>query len=631
MDLYNKNNLVFATASNVTVTGGASSSAKNTLMGNDGSVSFGVRYSGDTLWGSSPDVDLIPADSTINATLQGHSSYAHYMTAGTGDTRFIKYASVSDTIVGGAGANDTLSLMGGTSANDSFANISAVDVLALGTVTSLTLGANAQTAGFATVYGGATGTRFEVAASGITNTLSLVGTGGDDTFQIERTSGTTNIFGGGGTDQLNSYGSISLAEGGGIANAQLLGGAAASLTGESSANFLTGNTGSNTLAGLAANDTLVGGDGADSLDGGTGDDSLVGGSGNDSYVIDSLTDVVVEASGAGTGTDLVVSSITGYTLAAEVENLTLGGTVVAGYGNSGTNTITGNASNNSLDGGTGIDTLIGGDGNDTYFVNEATETVVENASEGTDLVVSSITGYTLGANIENLTLGGTAVEGTGNSLANTITGNASNNSLWGGSGADTLIGGGGVDTLIGQLGNDFYIVDSTDDLVVESAQNTNAGTADWILTSVGFTLAANVDHMQLTGSSHIVAVGNALANSIIGNTGDNDITGTGGGMDTLTGGGGSDDFVLGDATSNFYNFDGSTGGYALITDFDTSSDSITLKTQAGGYAISNDSTFGALSANQAWIIGQSDGIQVAKVTVATPGTESSILGRITQV
>src|SRR5262249_30184517 len=115
-------------------------------------------------------------------------------------------------------------------------------------------------------------------------------------------------------------------------------------------------------------DTITGTALANVLDGGAGADTLIGGAGNDTYVVDNAGDVVTEAAGTAGGIDLVKSWLGTYTLADNVENLTLLAGAVEGIGNGLNNIITGNNDNNKLDGGAGTDTLIGGGGDDIYTV-----------------------------------------------------------------------------------------------------------------------------------------------------------------------------------------------------------------------------------------------------------------------
>jgi len=91
-------------------------------------------------------------------------------------------------------------------------------------------------------------------------------------------------------------------------------------------------------------------------------------------MVDNALDTVTEY--MNEGRDTVVTGL-GYTLGANVENLTLTGAAnVKGtgnfldnviVGNDGNNTLLGDSGNDTLDGGKGKDRLVGGEGADTYL------------------------------------------------------------------------------------------------------------------------------------------------------------------------------------------------------------------------------------------------------------------------
>jgi ELWxxDGT repeat protein len=231
-----------------------------------------------------------------------------------------------------------------------------------------------------------------------------------------------------------------------------------------------GTAQSDNLKGDGNANVLDGGGGKDILNGGAGADTLIGGTGNDTYYVDNVGDVVIEK--AFEGNDGVWSSLSDYTLAANVESLGLLTGALNGTGNAGDNYLLGNAANNSLDGGTGADTLVGGLGNDSYYVDNIGDVVTENTGEGFDIVYSSLSSYTIGVNIEALVLRDAAnINGVGNDQNNVLIGNTGDNSLDGGAGSDTINGGTGNDTLDGGA-SDVYNSGTVDTLNGEAGNDT---------------------------------------------------------------------------------------------------------------------------------------------------------------
>ncbi len=286
-----------------------------------------------------------------------------------------------------------------------------------------------------------------------------------------------------------------------------------------------GNSLNNDMTGNSHDNVLYGYEGADTLDGAYGVDSLYGGVGDDVYIVDNAGDLVVE--NAGEGVDSIQTTLSNYTLGANVENLTylenagfngvgnaadniiIGGdgadtlsggggadTLIGGVsadllsgdegddalnGNAGNDTIYGGAGKDTLQGGVGDDSLLGGVGDDTYYIDQIGDLAIEQRGEGTDLVISGLAEHTLADNIENLTLAATvAIKGFGNALGNVITGNSFANQLYGLGGDDSLIGGDGndlldggegYDTLTGGAGVDTLYGGAGDDSLVGGAGN----------------------------------------------------------------------------------------------------------------------------------------------------------------
>jgi Ca2+-binding RTX toxin-like protein len=296
---------------------------------------------------------------------------------GLGGDDVLRGLTGNDTLIGGTG-NDLLDgglgsdTMTGGAGNDTYV-VSTGDTVVeqanqgLDTVQSdvtWTLGVNLEAltlTGSANING--SGNTLDNLLTGNSGANVLTGGAGNDVYVIS--TGDTVVEGSAtGTDTVLSDVTTTLS-----ANVELLG-----LTGTAAINGI-GNSLANGITGNAA---------ANVLNGGTGADILAGLGGDDTYVIDHTGDLVIEL--ANNGIDTVQSSVT-YTLAANVENLTLTGTAaINGTGNTLNNSVLGNSAINVLSGASGNDTLRGGAGNDTVNGGSGNDVFQFGRGDGQDLV-----------------------------------------------------------------------------------------------------------------------------------------------------------------------------------------------------------------------------------------------------
>jgi Ca2+-binding RTX toxin-like protein len=477
--------------------------------------------------------------------------------------------------LGGAGGNDILT---GAANDDTLDGGGADDFLKGGGGKDLLIGAG----GNDKLEGGEGNDTLE----GGTGIDILAGGKGDDSYLVDETGDKIVELPNQGFDAVRSLAAV-YTLGANAEDLVLLTGALIG-TGNATGNTITGNGVSNKLDGAGGNDTLLGkegidvllgGAGNDTLDGGVAADTMTGGAGNDLYLVDSTSDVVMEA--AGGGTDHVRSVIGGLFLGANVENLTyLGSGNFVGFGNAlanvlvgndGKNSLFGDKGNDTLDGALGNDTLEGGAGNDTYFVDSFDDVVRDLPAAGKD-TVHSATSYQLASDqeIEVLTLSSAGfVVGGGNNFANVITmkgsgesflignggkdaltggdgndtlsGGIDNDTLKGGNGDDTLEGEGGNDSMSGGKGDDHYTIESIGDRVTELPGQGIDTVFSWL---GSYTLGANIENLTLN-SGGFGGKGNALGNIILGNDFFGNPLDGGGGDDTISGAGGGDTLLGG--------------------------------------------------------------------------------------
>jgi Ca2+-binding RTX toxin-like protein len=273
---------------------------------------------------------------------------------------------------------------------------------------------------------------------------------------------------------------------------------------------LAGTDGDDQIGGTNVADRIVAGDGADvvrsglgddTLDGGFGNDRLFGGQGNDTYVF-----------GPGSGQDSIIESLGSLDTIRMAPGVAPSDVVVT---RSDRDLVF------SLNGGADRLTV------SLYFLAPPLQIELVQFADGTvwdqafigNLLQPTITG----------TGGSDVLVGTSNN--DRLAGLAGDDQLTGLAGNDRLDGGTGADQLAGGVGDDTYIIDDSGDLVIEGV---NEGT-DTVQSSVTATLAANVEHLTLTGNGAINGIGNALNNVLTGNSAAN----------VLTGGQGNDTYVVG--------------------------------------------------------------------------------------
>jgi Ca2+-binding RTX toxin-like protein len=579
-----------ANLENLTLTGTASingtgNELNNTILGNTGSNVLSGLAGNDVLWASAGNDVLLGGDGNDNLdggdgndNLDGGIG-ADFMGGGLGNDTYTMDNPGDFVLEAFNQGTDTLNSSVSVTLFNNIENLNLTgfaNINGIGNALDNTIVGNSGNNFLSTgggndrLFGGAgddalVGGAGNDALDGGTGNDNMVGGAGDDTYTVDSTGDQVTESANSGLDWVFSNVTFRL---GAHVDALVL-------TGTGNLNG-TGNELNNAILGNSGINTLTGDLGDDYLDGGIGADQLIGGAGNDTYVIDNLGDRIIE--NINEGTETVISSLTIYTLGANLENLTLAGsTNINGTGNELNNIITGNtgannlsgadgndtlvggAGDDTLNGGGGTDTMIGGIGNDIYVVVDAGDTITEEATGGTDTVFSSVS-YTLAANVENLTLTFSDTTAIGNTQNNLLVGSDGNNTLFGGLGNDTLSGGAGNDLLdggagsdrmAGGIGNDTFVVDDPADFITELA---NEGT-DQVNAGTNFDLSingVNVENLTLTGTGSFIAIGNTLANSLTGNSGNNSLDGGAGddyidggaGEDTMIGGLGNDTFIL---------------------------------------------------------------------------------------
>ena len=472
-------NTIIGGAGRNRIDGGAGADA---MAGGTGDDTYIVDNVSDTITeNSGAGTDSV--ESSVSFTLSSNvenillTGSADIDATGSADNNFIRgnngintlIGNAGDDIIFGFGGDDTLS--GGAGADSLYGDAGADNINGGTGNDALRGGAGRDTFVFTSGFGDDTLHDFTVSFDSIDLSTLGLGTFTDVMSTTADVSGNAVITLSGNTITLTGVTKAQLQAGDFIGLAPDATTGDDVMNGLSSAETLNGLAGNDTIYGNGGNDTLIGGAGNDILDGGAGADAMSGGTGDDTYIVNHSGDTTTE--NAGEGTDTVESS-TGWTLGANLENLTLTGALnINGTGHAGNNTIIGNSGNNILSGNGGNDAIFGMGGNDTLNGGSSWESFL--GGDGND---------TINAGGGNDWVRGEA----GNDILN---GQDGRDRIFGEDGDDTINGGNGSDTLTGGLGDDIFdynALSEIGDVVTDFETGANGDALDLIgiLAAVGY-------------------------------------------------------------------------------------------------------------------------------------------------
>jgi Ca2+-binding RTX toxin-like protein len=359
-------------ANSLTWNGGNETNGKFSIVGGAGSDNLTGGLGGDTITGGG-GTDTLAGGAGSDSITGGSGSDS--LSGGT-ENDTISGGGGSDTLDGGAG-DDTFvyllqaDLVAGNAIVDSIVGESGTDVLSIGT----------------------NGTFFTIAMADSWTRVQTVETikavSNSETLSITlnanaATAGITTVDISAGT---KASGNVVDASAYTTTNITILGAAGSNtLTGGAFSDTITGGAASDTIDGSTGNDSIIGGAGSDQITGGLGADTMTGGADVDTFVItavDTSIDTITDWNVGGTQ-DLIS---TAYTAAGQL-NITISDTAGAGktldlstvLAAFGVASVTGGAGSDNITGGIGADTLSGGAGTDAITTGSGADVIMLAAS-----------------------------------------------------------------------------------------------------------------------------------------------------------------------------------------------------------------------------------------------------------